>query len=121
MLVASWNVNSIRAREERLLRWLEARRPDVVCLQELKVEDQAFPGEKLRAAGYHAAFWGQRTYNGVGILARAELAEVKKGIDDEVDDLQARLIAARVGPLRVLSAYAPNGGEVGSDKWTYKL
>ena len=121
MLIASWNVNSIRAREERLLRWLEARRPDVVCLQELKVEDQAFPGAKLRAAGYHSAVCGQRTYNGVGILARSELAEVKKGIDDEVDDLQARLITARVGPLRVLSAYAPNGGEVGSDKWTYKL
>ena len=121
MLVASWNVNSIRAREERLLRWLDAQKPDVMCLQELKVEEAAFPFEKLEAAGYHAATWGQRTYNGVAILARSELAEVKKGIDDEVDDLQARLIAARVGPLRVLSAYAPNGGEVGSDKWTYKL
>ena len=121
MLVASWNVNSIRAREERLLRWLDTRKPDVLCLQELKVEDKAFPFETLRAAGYHAAAWGQRTYNGVGILARTEPIEVKKGIDDEVDDLQARLIAARIGPLRVLSAYVPNGGEVGSDKWTYKL
>ena len=121
MLVASWNVNSIRAREERLMRWLDTRKPDVLCLQELKVEDKAFPFETLRAAGYHAAAWGQRTYNGVGILARTEPLEVKKGIDDEVDDLQARLIAARIGPLRVLSAYVPNGGEVGSDKWTYKL
>ena len=121
MLVASWNVNSIRAREERLLRWLAAHKPDVMCLQELKVEDKAFPVEALRAAGYHAVAWGQRTYNGVGILARTEPTEVKKGIDDEVDDLQARLIAARVGPLHVLSAYVPNGSVVGSDKWTYKL
>ena len=121
MLVASWNVNSIRAREERLLRWLEARKPDVVCLQELKVEDAAFPFEKLEAAGYHAAVWGQRTYNGVAILARAEPISVKKGIDDGRGDLQARLIAAQVGPLRVVSAYVPNGGEVGTDKWVYKL
>ena len=121
MLVASWNVNSIRAREERLMRWLEAHRPDVMCLQELKVEDEALPTEALRAVGYHTAAWGQRTYNGVAILARTEPTEVKKGIDDEVDDLQARLIAARVGPLQVLSAYVPNGSVVGSDKWTYKL
>ena len=121
MLVASWNVNSIRAREERLLRWLDTRKPDVLCLQELKVEDKAFPFETLRAAGYHAVAWGQRTYNGVAILARTEPIEVKKGIDDEVDDLQARLIGARIGSLHVLSAYVPNGGEVGSDKWTYKL
>ena len=121
MLVASWNVNSIKAREERLLKWLEARQPDVVCLQELKVEEDAFPFEKLEVAGYHAVVWGQRTYNGVGILSRTEPTEVKRGIDDEVDDLQARLIAARVRGYRVVSVYAPNGGEVGSEKWTYKL
>ena len=121
MLVASWNVNSIRAREERLLRWLDARKPDVVCLQELKVEDQDFPFEAVEAAGYRAAVWGQRTYNGVAILAKTEPALVKKGIDDEVDDLQARLITARVGGLRVVNVYAPNGAEVGTDKWAYKL
>jgi exodeoxyribonuclease-3 len=121
MLLASWNVNSIRAREERLLRFLERRHPDVLCLQEVKVEEEAFPGEKLKAAGYHSAVWGQRTYNGVALLARTEPTEVEKGIDDEVDDLQARLISARVGRLRVVSAYAPNGGEVGTDKWAYKL
>ena len=121
MLVASWNVNSIRAREERLLRWLDARKPDVVCLQELKVEDQAFPFEAVEAAGYRAAVWGQRTYNGVAILAKTVPALVKKGIDDEVDDLQARLITARVGGLRVVNVYAPNGAEVGTDKWAYKL
>jgi exodeoxyribonuclease-3 len=121
VLVASWNVNSIRAREERLLRWLDARKPDVVCLQELKVEDQDFPFEAVEAAGYRAAVWGQRTYNGVAILAKTEPALVKKGIDDEVDDLQARLITARVGGLHVVNVYAPNGAEVGTDKWAYKL
>jgi exodeoxyribonuclease III len=121
LLVASWNVNSIRAREERLLKWLALRKPDVVCLQELKVEDDAFPYEKLRAAGYHSAVFAQRTYNGVAILARTEPQEVQKGMGDEVDDLQARLISACVSGCRVLSAYVPNGAEVGTDKWTYKL
>lgn len=121
MRLASWNVNSFRAREERLLRWLSARKPDLVCLQELKVEDEAFPFAKVEAAGYRAAVLGQRTYNGVAILAKTELMEVTKGIDDLVDDLQARLITARVGGLRVVNVYVPNGAEVGTDKWAYKL
>ena len=121
MKIATWNVNSIRARQERLLRWLEKHEPDALCLQELKVEDADFPFEALREAGWQAAAHGQRTYNGVAILAREEPQDVRRGLDDEVDDLQARLISARVGGLRVLSAYVPNGGEVGSDKWDYKL
>jgi exodeoxyribonuclease-3 len=119
MLVASWNVNSIRAREPRLLRWLGARRPDVVCLQELKVAEEAFPFAALREAGYHAAVHGQRTYNGVAVLSREEPKDVERGLGD--DDEQARLIAVRVGGLRVVCAYVPNGEEVGSEKWTYKL
>jgi exodeoxyribonuclease III len=121
MRIASWNVNSIRARQERLLRWLEKRRPDALCLQELKVEDQAFPGDALLEAGYHAVAHGQRTYNGVAIVARSEPTDVTRGFGDEDQDPQARLIAATVSGVRIVSAYVPNGGEVGSEKWAYKL
>lgn len=119
MKLATWNVNSIRARETRLIDFLAAQAPDVVCLQELKVTNEAFPFDAIRAAGYSAVVHGQKTYNGVAILARSEPADVEKGMGDA--DPQARLISARVGGVRVLSAYFPNGGEVGSDKWTYKL
>ena len=119
MKVATWNVNSVRAREERLLRWIRTHRPDVLCLQELKVTGDHFPEMALRAEGCHAVVHGQKTYNGVAILSRAEPTEVEKGLGD--GDEQARLVAARIGGIRVLSAYAPNGGEVGSEKWLYKL
>jgi exodeoxyribonuclease-3 len=121
MKLATWNVNSIRAREARLLRWLEATGPDVVCLQEIKVTDDAFPKEALLSLGYHAAVHGQRTYNGVAILSRAEPASVEREFGDGGDELQARLVAARVAGVWVVSVYVPNGAEVGSDKWTYKL
>ncbi len=119
MLLATWNVNSIRARLERVLAWLDRTRPDVVCLQELKVTNDAFPVEPIREAGYHAAIVGQKTYNGVAVLSRAEPADVREGLDPS--DPQARLISVKVDGVRVLSAYVPNGSEVGSDKWTYKL
>jgi exodeoxyribonuclease-3 len=121
MKLATWNVNSIRAREERLLRWLGSAWPDVVCLQELKVTDDAFPFERVRALGYHAAVHGQKTYNGVAILSHEEASEVERGFADDGDETQARLVAARVRGVRIVSAYVPNGGEVGSDKWAYKL
>ena len=121
MRVATWNVNSIRARQERLLAWLARHEPDVLCLQETKVEDAAFPFEPLRAAGYYAVAHGQRTYNGVAILAREEPREVEAGLGDGGDDAQARLLSARVAGLRVLSVYVPNGDTVGSEKWRYKL
>ncbi|MBN1908604.1 MAG: exodeoxyribonuclease III [Pirellulales bacterium] len=118
MLLATWNVNSIRARLERLVAWLDEAQPDVVCLQELKVTDEAFPHEPIAEAGYHAAVFGQKTYNGVAILSRDEPAEVRRGWDD---DPQARLLAARFGRVTVVNTYMPNGQEVGSDKWAYKL
>lgn len=121
MKLATWNVNSVRARQERLLRWLAAHQPDVLCLQELKVTDADFPFDALREAGYHAAVHGQRTYNGVAILAREEPQDVVRGLDDGADDPAARLISARVGGVRVVCVYVPNGGELGSDKWSYKL
>ncbi len=121
MKIATWNVNSIRARERRVMEWLEAHRPDVLCLQELKAEEPELPTLALRGAGYHVAAHGQKTYNGVAILSLEEPGEVRMGIGDDVDDPQARLIAARVGGVWVLSAYFPNGGKVGSDKYAYKL
>jgi exodeoxyribonuclease-3 len=119
--LATWNVNSIRAREERLLRWLGANRPDVLCLQELKVTDDAFPFLPIRSLGYHAVVHGQRTYNGVAVLSRTEPAEVERGFGDGGDDTQARVVAARVGSVHVASVYVPNGQEVGSEKWAYKI
>jgi exodeoxyribonuclease-3 len=119
--IATWNVNSIKARRERLLAWLEREAPDVLCLQELKLDNPAFPLAEINAAGYQAVLHGQKTYNGVAILARSELIDTRNGLNDDVDDPQARLISANVAGLRVLSVYAPNGGERSSDKFVYKL
>ena len=121
MKLATWNVNSIRARLERVLPWLEQTRPDVLCLQETKVTDDAFPVGELRALGYEAACHGQRTYNGVAILSRTPLTEVTRGFGDGEDDAQARLIAATTAGVRVMSVYVPNGEAVGSEKFQYKL
>ena len=121
MKLATWNVNSVRARLERLLAWLARHQPDVLCLQELKVVDEAFPTDALREAGYHCAVHGQKTYNGVAILSRVEPTDVRRGLSDGVGDPQAQLIAANVGGARMLSAYVPNGSVVGTDKFAYKL
>ena len=126
MKIASWNVNSIRARRERVLRWLAAQQPDVLCLQETKVTDDDFPFLDLQALGYHAAVHGQRAYNGVAVLARRPPEEIERGFEDGADDPQARMIGARVRgasseAVRVVSVYVPNGREVGSDAWRYKL
>jgi exodeoxyribonuclease III len=121
VIIATWNINSVRARKERLLAWLEQRRPDVLCLQETKVVDAEFPALDLEKVGYRAVCFGQKTYNGVAILSRHEIAEVSFGLGDGVDDPQCRLLSARIAGVRVVSAYVPNGGEVDSDKYAYKL
>ena len=90
MKIATWNVNSVRARLERLIAWLEAHRPDVLCLQETKCVTEAFPYEPIAAAGYHAAVWGQKAYNGVAILSPVEPDDVRCGMVDGADDPQAR-------------------------------
>jgi exodeoxyribonuclease-3 len=120
MKLATWNVNSLKVRLAHLTDWLAAAQPDVVCLQELKLEDAKFPREELAAAGYQSACFGQKTYNGVAILARAPLAEVEFGIPGFADE-QKRVIAATVGGVRVVCVYCPNGQAVGSDKYEYKL
>lgn len=121
MKVVSWNVNSIKARGERAVAWLTRHTPDVVCLQELKVTNEAFPWEAMERLGYHATVHGQKTYNGVAILSRAPATDIVTDLQDEVDDPQARLVAATVNGVRVLCAYMPNGSRVGSDKYAYKL
>ena len=121
MKVATWNVNSIRARRQHVVDWLDAAQPDVLCLQELKVVEGDFPYEEIRDCGYEAAVFGQKTYNGVAILSRQPMSNVVADLGDSEDDPQARLISAEVDGLTILSAYFPNGGEVGSDKFEYKL
>jgi exodeoxyribonuclease-3 len=120
MKLATWNVNSLKVRLPHVLDWLASASPDVLCLQELKLEDKAFPLAEIEAAGYRAVFSGQKTYNGVAILARQELADISRDIPG-FDDPQKRVISATVGDLRVVCAYFPNGQEVGSDKYDYKL
>lgn len=121
MKVASWNVNSIGVRKERLVRWLSEKQPDVLCLQELKCLDDSVPLEEINALGYQVASYGQRTYNGVAILSKTPLEDVRRGLDDGDPDSEARLISARVQGIRVLSAYVPNGQLITSDKYQYKL
>jgi exodeoxyribonuclease III len=120
MRLATWNVNSLKVRLPHLLDWLARARPDVACLQETKTEDANFPRAELQTAGYQAVYCGQKAYNGVAILARAQPREVQHGIPHFPDDPK-RVIAACVGDLRVVCLYAPNGQAVGSDKYQYKL
>ena len=120
MRLATWNVNSLKVRLPHLLDWLELNRPDAMCLQETKTVDENFPTEALRAAGYRAVFSGQKTYNGVAILSRADATQVSIGIPDFPDELK-RVIAATVNSVRIISIYAPNGQAIGSDKYAYKL
>ena len=121
MKIATWNVNSIRARLDRLLAWLSEHQPDVLCLQEIKVEASGFPIGPLAALGYEAVVAGQRSYNGVAILSKEPLREVRAGLDDGHDDVQARLIGGTLGDVRIECVYMPNGSAVPSDKYDYKL
>jgi len=123
--ITTLNVNSIRIRTQRLLAWLAANAPDVVCLQETKTEDEGFPFAALRDAGYDAVTYGQKSYNGVAILARTAsgltLNDVTRGFGDDVPDDEARVIAATVGGIRIVDLYVPNGSDLTSDRYPYKL
>jgi exodeoxyribonuclease-3 len=120
MKLATWNVNSVKVRLPQLLAWLAAAQPDVLCLQELKTEAAAFPLAALEDAGYACAVNGQKTYNGVAILARTALADVTTDIPGFADE-QRRVIAATAQDLRVVCVYCPNGQAVDSEKYVYKL
>ena len=129
MRIATWNVNSVRTRLEQVLAWLAAERPEVLCLQETKVADELFPLAPFRALGYEAAISGQKAYNGVAILSRLPIEDVRVGFaallpdDPEAPGLgeQKRLISAQIAGLRVLNLYVPNGSSLRSEKYAYKL
>lgn len=121
MKIASWNINSLRKRQDRLFAWLDATNPDVVCLQETKCPDDQFPQLALHVAGYRSVYHGEKSYNGVAILAKTGLRDIQPSLSDEVVDPQARVIAATIRNVRVFSIYAPNGQIVGSPSYEYKL
>jgi exodeoxyribonuclease-3 len=129
MRIATWNVNSVRTRLDQVLAWLGTERPEVLCLQETKVADELFPLAPFRALGYEAAISGQKAYNGVAILSRLPIEDVRVGFaallpdDPEAPGLgeQKRVISAQIAGLRVLNLYVPNGSSLRSEKYAYKL
>jgi exodeoxyribonuclease-3 len=120
MKLATWNVNSLAVRLPHLLAWLAEHPVDAIVLQETKLVDEKFPRAEIEAAGYRVQCFGQRTYNGVALLSRAEAADVVRNIPG-FEDEQARVIAGSLGPLRVIGAYFPNGQAPDSDKFAYKM
>jgi len=120
MKVASWNVNSIRVREQQVLDWLEAEKPDVLGLQEIKMPTDDFPLDAFAEAGYHSAVDGQKTYNGVALLSRVEGADIHRCLPNFADE-QKRAIAGTYDGTRIINLYVPNGKAVGDEKYAYKL
>jgi exodeoxyribonuclease-3 len=124
MKIATWNVNSVNARLDTVLKWFEAERPDVACLQEIKCVDEKFPAEAFERLGYNVAVHGQKTYNGVALLSRTPLEDVRRGLPGDPADEQARYLEAVISgpkPVRVASIYLPNGNPIGTEKFAYKL
>ena len=119
--LATWNVNSVRARLEHLRIWLQDHSPDVICLQETKVVDEDFPQEEIASMGYQSLFAGQKSYNGVAILAKHPIEDPWIGLDGENGDEQKRLVAGTIHGMRVVNVYVPQGSEVDSPKFAYKL
>jgi len=120
MRLATWNVNSLKVRLPQVLDWLVSHQPDALCLQETKLEDSKFPLQDILAAGYHAVYSGQKTYNGVAILTRQPVTDICCDIPG-FDDPQKRVIAATLDGVRVICAYIPNGESVDSEKYRYKM
>ena len=125
MKIATWNINGVRARIDSAVAWVREAAPDIVCLQEIKCEDAAFPGEAFSDLGYNVATHGQKGFNGVALLSKLPLEDVSTGLAGDAGDEQARFIEAVVSlpgsALRVVSLYLPNGNPVDSDKFPYKL
>jgi exodeoxyribonuclease-3 len=124
MRIATWNVNSVNARLETVLRWFEETKPDVACLQEIKCVDEKFPAEAFERLGYNVAVHGQKSYNGVALLSKAPMEDVRKGLPNGDGDDHARYVEAVISgprPVRVASIYLPNGNPVDSEKYPYKL
>ncbi|MGE0193653.1 MAG: exodeoxyribonuclease III [Planctomycetota bacterium] len=121
MKIVSWNVNSIRARAERAEAWVRKHAPDVLALQETKVVDEDFPREPFEALGYHVETFGQKTYNGVALLSRSRPQDIVRGLHDDEPDAERRLLAATVDGIRIVNVYVPNGREVDTPPFAYKL
>lgn len=121
MKIATWNVNSINSRLEHVCRWLTETKTDVLCLQETKCVDDNFPYQPIHDLGYHTAFFGQKSYNGVAIISKTPPDDVVKGFPDDDGESQKRMIAATVGGIRIVNTYVPNGSELWSEKFTFKL
>ena len=120
MRIATWNVNSLKVRLPQVLAWLQRHQPEALCLQETKLEDAKFPEQDIRAAGYHAVYCGQKTYNGVAILSKLPATDAQTSIP-EFNDPQKRVLAATINGVRVICLYVPNGQSIDSDKYRYKL
>src|SRR5262249_43278239 len=125
MRIATWNVNSINQRAANLAEWLKTRAPDVVCLQEIKCQTEAFPSEVFEALGYNVAVHGQKAFNGVAILSKFPLEDVVRELPGDKTDEQARFLSASVSTekdsLKIVGIYLPNGNPIGTDKYTYKI
>ena len=125
MRIATWNVNSIRQRLDNAQAWLAERKPDIVCLQEIKCTDVAFQRDAFESLGYNVAVHGQKGFNGVALLSKLPFDEVAPGLIGDESDVQARflevLVSTKTGALRVVSLYLPNGNPPNTEKYTYKL
>jgi exodeoxyribonuclease-3 len=121
MKVASWNINSIRARLDAVLAWLDEHSPDVLCMQETKVVDDEFPRDEFQRLGYSVSAAGQPTYNGVAIVSRLPESDLRIGLLDASPSDEKRLISAQIAGVRIVTAYVPNGKSVESDDFAYKL
>ncbi len=120
MKIATWNVNSLKVRLPQVLEWMQTHTPDVLVLQEIKQLTEMFPADDIALAGYHGLASGQKTYNGVAVIARDEPADAITDFPG-FEDPQRRILATTVGDVRVINLYVPNGSEVGSEKYAYKL
>jgi len=118
--IATWNVNSMKVRQAQVIEWLQIHEPDVLVLQEIKQLTENFPFADLQTLGYHAIASGQKTYNGVALISKIPATDPVTDFPD-LDDPQRRILASTVGSVRIINLYVPNGSEVGSDKYAYKL
>ena len=129
MLIASWNVNSIRSRLSQVIKWLEDERPEVLCLQETKVSDKEFPYKIFDNIGYSVSYYGQKSYNGVAIISKTKIEDIRYGFAGELDqfeiseelNFQKRIISGLINGIRIINVYVPNGSSLNSEKFNYKI
>ena len=129
MLIASWNVNSIRSRLSQVIKWLEDVQPEVLCLQETKVTDKDFPNETFDEIGYSVQYYGQKSYNGVAIISKNKLSDIRYGFAGELNqpkiseelNFQKRIISGLTNGIRIINVYVPNGSSINSEKFKYKI